>query len=354
MADDIPKPKAKQPGHAVMKLQPFAENMAVEKAAEEAAEKMQDRSAAVQQAIKDIATDSRSLASYKLIRHGSIHPITTTPTRDETHQLAAAERFFLHRCQFLYSAEALHHHALNVHEPEVVVLGASNVGKSSFLNALVGRPSAARVSQRPGHTTLMNAFAVGPPPKTPRELVRKGSAPPRHSLVLVDTPGYGFRSQASWGDSILKYLEARRMLRGAVVLLSSEKKKLMPQDRWLLQVLAEANMRTLVVLTKADKARRGWPTACGTMAEALLDELGALNESVGGAWRADSGATSDVFITAAGMDSPGRIGNGGGIGAVRAGILEIAGFTIDDKVTEKAEAVNYSGPIVSFEDLQWK
>ncbi|KND88689.1 putative GTP-binding protein EngB [Tolypocladium ophioglossoides CBS 100239] len=312
-----------------------------------------DRKTAIQQALHDVAPDKRSLASNKVIRHGLDRPLTTKATREEARQLAAAERFFAHACQFLYSAEALRHHAINDHAPEVVVLGASNVGKSSFLNALVGQPGAARVSQRPGRTTLMNAYGVGPRPKIARELVRKGEPPPRHSLVLVDTPGYGFRSQASWGSSILAYLEARRMLRGAVLLLSSEK-RLLPEDKWLLRVLAESNTRTLVVLTKADKGRNDWPARCSDMAETLLEELQRLDKDVGGGWRAGEGATADVYITSAGMDSTGKLGNGGGMGGVRAAILEMAGFTLQDKVNKKAEAVTYSGPIVSFDDIQWK
>ncbi|PNY28979.1 GTP-binding protein EngB [Tolypocladium capitatum] len=312
-----------------------------------------DRKTAIQRALHDVPPDKRSLASHKAIRHGLDRPLTTTATREEARQLVVAERFFTHACNFLYSAEALRHHAPNDHVPEVVVLGASNVGKSSFLNALVGLPGAARVSQRPGRTTLMNAYGVGPRPKIARELVRKGAAPPRHGLVLVDTPGYGFRSQASWGASILAYLEARRMLRGAVVLLSSEK-RLLPEDKWLLRVLAESNTRTLVVLTKADKGRNDWPSRCSDMAETVLEELRLLNEAVGGGWRAGDGATAHVYITSAGMDSPGKLGNGGGMGGVRAAILEIAGFTLQDKVTKKAEAITYSGPIVSFDDIQWK
>ncbi|KAK4088910.1 hypothetical protein Purlil1_6763 [Purpureocillium lilacinum] len=320
--------------------------------------------AALQRAIAKIPADARSLATYKLIRHSPSSPLTVKPSRGESHQLAAAERFFeRHPCRLLYSAASAspRQHAPNAHVPEVAILGASNVGKSSFLNALAGRSRSggsgalAHVSQRPGRTTLMNVFGVGPRPKVPASLVRKGSAPPRHSLILVDTPGYGYRSQASWGEAVTGYIRERHMLRGAVLLLSSEKGRLLPEDEWLLKTLAEANTRTLVVLTKADKGGRGdWPARCGAMADMLLRELRELNESVGGGWRTAAGATGDVFITAAGMDTTGKLGNGAGMGAVRAAILEMAGFTLQDKVAKKDEAVTYTGPIVSFDDIPWQ
>ncbi|KAK2592016.1 hypothetical protein QQS21_010287 [Conoideocrella luteorostrata] len=279
--------------------------------------------------------------------------ITARTTKPQIQQLLAAEKFFSSRYKFLYSAETLRHHPPNSHTPEIIILGASNVGKSTFLNALVGSSTAARVSQKPGRTTLMNAFGVGPPPKIPRELVPKGTLPPRHSLVLVDTPGYGYKSQASWGDAIVKYLQNRRVLRGAVVLLSSEK-KLLPEDRWMLRTLAEANTRTVVVLTKADKARGGWAEKCGLLADVVQQELDTLHLEFEGRWRDSQGPAAQTYITSAGMERPGKLGNGGGMGGVRTAILEMAGFTLQERVTKKLDTVTYSGPIVSFDDIQWK
>ncbi|KHN95941.1 GTP-binding domain, HSR1-related protein [Metarhizium album ARSEF 1941] len=279
--------------------------------------------------------------------------ITTRTSKPYTQQLSAAEKFFSCPCKFLYSAEALRHHPMNSVTPEIAVLGSSNVGKSTLLNALVGQPRAARVSQKPGRTTLMNAYGVGPPPKTPKVLVPKGMPPPRHSLVVVDTPGYGFNSQASWGHAVMNYLQARRMLRGAVVLLSSEK-KLLPEDKWILRTLAEANTPTVVVLTKADKAKNGWVERCCVLADAVQQEIDGLNQESGGKWKNVEGAASHIYITATGMESPGRLKNGGGLGGVRIAILELAGFTLQDTVTKRADTAMYTGPVVSFDDIQWK
>ncbi|KAK0766463.1 hypothetical protein N5P37_000188 [Trichoderma harzianum] len=298
-----------------------------------------------------------TLFTNTLIRQSSSSPlITTSTTKPQDAQIASAASFFQQGFQFLYSAESLRHHPKNEHIPEVIILGASNVGKSSFLNALVGRPGAARVSARPGKTTLMNAFGLGPLPNIPKGLVRQGEKLPRYSLVLVDTPGYGFKSQASWGDAVWKYIKARKMLRGAVVLLSSEK-KLMEQDKWLLRTLAEANTRTLVVLTKADKGGGSWTQRCGDMATLVREELRKMSQSVGNGWEEGSGWNPDIHITAAGMDNVPKLGSGGGVGGVRTSILEMAGFDFDLKekeVKKKDETVTYGGPVVSFDDIKWK
>ncbi|KAL6798166.1 P-loop containing nucleoside triphosphate hydrolase protein [Trichoderma sp. SZMC 28012] len=282
--------------------------------------------------------------------------ISTSTTKPQDAQIASAASFFQQGFQFLYSAQSLRHHPKNEHIPEIIILGASNVGKSSFLNALVGRPGAARVSARPGKTTLMNAFGLGPLPSIPKGLVRQGEKLPRYSLVLVDTPGYGFKSQASWGDAVWKYIKARKMLRGAVVLLSSEK-RLMEQDKWLLRTLAEANTRTLVVLTKADKGGGSWTQRCGDMATLVREELRKMSRSVGNGWEEGSGWNPDIHITAAGMDNVPKLGSGGGVGGVRTSILEMAGFDFDLKekeVKKKDETVTYGGPVVSFDDIKWK
>ncbi|KAK4072046.1 hypothetical protein Trihar35433_4110 [Trichoderma harzianum] len=298
-----------------------------------------------------------TLFTNTLIRQSSSSPlIITSTTKPQDAQIASASSFFQQGFQFLYSAESLRHHPKNEHIPEVIILGASNVGKSSFLNALVGRPGAARVSARPGKTTLMNAFGLGPLPNIPKGLVRQGEKLPRYSLVLVDTPGYGFKSQASWGDAVWKYIKARKMLRGAVVLLSSEK-RLMEQDKWLLRTLAEANTRTLVVLTKADKGGGSWTQRCGDMATLVREELRKMSQSVGNGWEEGSGWNPDIHITAAGMDNVPKLGSGGGVGGVRTSILELAGFDFDLKekeVKKKDETVTYGGPVVSFDDIKWK
>ncbi|KAH7151681.1 P-loop containing nucleoside triphosphate hydrolase protein [Dactylonectria estremocensis] len=293
-----------------------------------------------------------------LFQHESIcyKPDATSPEatgKIDRPPLAAAAKFFEEKCRLLYSAETLHHHPQNDHVPEIVVLGASNAGKSSFLNALVGKMDTARVSHRPGKTTTMNAYGVGPRPKIARDLVRKGSMPPKHSLILMDTPGYGFKSRSDWGKTILQYLNVRQTLRGAVILLPADK-KLQDTDRWMLKTLAQSNTRTLVVLTKADKTGDEWVAVCNSLATGVRQAMIDLDTTAQGSWREGCDRSGDVYATAANMGISNRLGNGAGLGGVRLAILEMAGFALGERVEKQPETKAYTGAIVSFDDIKWK
>lgn len=126
----------------------------------------------------------------------SCHWDTAVPTRSN---LEYANKFFLSRPpKILYSSDKFR----TVEQgtvPEVVFLGRSNVGKSSLLNAVMGR-NICHTSSKPGRTRTMNFFAVGGP---------DGAGSPG-KIVVLDMPGYGKGSRAEWGPEILKYLVGRK------------------------------------------------------------------------------------------------------------------------------------------------
>jgi len=125
--------------------------------------------------------------------------------------------------------------------PEIAFIGRSNVGKSSLLNALVGRPGLARVSGSPGKTTLLNFYRL-----------------PR--LYLVDLPGYGFArssksARAGYRKLLRGYLDTRLTLAGIVWLLDI-RHDLSREDLEMRELFTESGRPVLPVLTKADKLTR--------------------------------------------------------------------------------------------------
>ncbi|KAF1829144.1 P-loop containing nucleoside triphosphate hydrolase protein [Decorospora gaudefroyi] len=141
--------------------------------------------------------------------------------------------------------------------PEVAFVGRSNVGKSSLLNALVNADMEsllARTSATPGFTTTMNLYGIGQGigvtmikrPEGHDKIVGTGG------LTIVDMPGYGEGSLASWGVEIMKYIQSRKQLRRVFVLINAEH-GIKDKDRSLLASLRLAGVSHQVILSKMDK-----------------------------------------------------------------------------------------------------
>jgi len=127
-------------------------------------------------------------------------------------------------------------------EPEVCFCGRSNVGKSSLLNVLTNRNRIARVSNTPGRTQLINFFNV------------------QDVVTFVDLPGYGWARvptavKATWGKTIQGYLEDRRQLCLALLLVDIRRTP-GDEERGLLAWFEERGLPCLVVATKSDKLKR--------------------------------------------------------------------------------------------------
>jgi GTP-binding protein len=139
--------------------------------------------------------------------------------------------------------------------PEIAFIGRSNVGKSSLLNALVGRPGLARVSGSPGKTTLLNFYRLP-------------------EFYLVDLPGYGFAragkgARAGYRKLVTGYLRTRSTLAGIVWLLDIRHQP-SADDLEMQKLLSESGQPVLAVFTKADKlTRSGLPVRAHELAEAL-------------------------------------------------------------------------------------
>jgi len=126
---------------------------------------------------------------------------------------------------------------------EVAVAGRSNAGKSSAINVIVNRRQFARTSKTPGRTQLVNFFSLA------------------DGLRLVDLPGYGYakvteRMRAHWGQLIQQYFEGRTSLRGLLLVIDI-RRGVTDFDRQLLALCASVDVPVHVLLTKADKLKRG-------------------------------------------------------------------------------------------------
>ncbi|MGV6840133.1 MAG: ribosome biogenesis GTP-binding protein YihA/YsxC [Planktomarina sp.] len=126
---------------------------------------------------------------------------------------------------------------------EVCFAGRSNVGKSSLINAITNRKGLARASNTPGRTQEINFFELG------------------DERYLVDLPGYGYANAPvavvkQWQQLLKAYLSGRPNLRRAFVLIDS-RHGVKPVDEEIMTLLDKSAVTFQVVMTKADKLKKG-------------------------------------------------------------------------------------------------
>lgn len=137
-------------------------------------------------------------------------------------------------------------------KPEFLLVGRSNVGKSSFINTILSRKNLAYTSAKPGKTQTLNFYKVN------------------DDFYLIDVPGYGYanvdkKTQAKFGMMIEEYLEKREQLKRVFMLVDF--RHLPTEDDLLMyNFLKYYNLPVTVIATKADKVS-------GSKKEKTLKEL---------------------------------------------------------------------------------
>ena len=141
--------------------------------------------------------------------------------------------------------------------PQIVLAGKSNVGKSSFVNALINRKALARTSSAPGKTRQINFYNMD------------------EKFYFVDLPGYGYSQmskaeQKKVGDSIETYLRNSKNI-NLVILLVDIRHDPTANDKMMMDYIKSTGHRYIVVTSKADKIAK-------TKVQSYVDKIAEILE----------------------------------------------------------------------------
>lgn len=142
-------------------------------------------------------------------------------------------------------------------KPEFLLVGRSNVGKSSFINSLISRKNFARTSSKPGKTQTLNFYKVN------------------DLFYLVDVPGYGYaavsnKKQEKFGLMIEEYIKTRPNLK-RVFLLIDYRHRPTDNDLLMYDFLKYYNLPVTIVATKYDKVKRSSKVKQDALIKEALD-----------------------------------------------------------------------------------
>lgn len=141
--------------------------------------------------------------------------------------------------------------------PEIVLVGKSNVGKSSFINTMLNRKNLARTSNTPGKTRQINFYNVD------------------DNFYFVDLPGYGYSKmskelQVSSGKYIEEYLEEGSNIR-LIIFLVDIRHKPTEDDKLMYNYILKSNLPFIILANKADKIA---PTKVDGEVDKIKEEFG--------------------------------------------------------------------------------
>ncbi len=141
--------------------------------------------------------------------------------------------------------------------PEIVLVGKSNVGKSSFINTMLNRKNLARTSNTPGKTRQRNFYNVD------------------DNFYFVDLPGYGYSKmskelQVSSGKYIEEYLEEGSNIR-LIIFLVDIRHKPTEDDKLMYNYILKSNLPFIILANKADKIA---PTKVDGEVDKIKEEFG--------------------------------------------------------------------------------